>query len=82
LEIEFFLVDRSRTTDAIRVQTAFEFDERPNVLAIVNVEVEHVPFVEIAVHKELLAPVVVPDLFPDLAGFAAHGQEPSIPIRP
>src|ERR1700747_1509982 len=30
LEIEFFLVDRSRATDAVRIQAAFEFDEGAN----------------------------------------------------
>src|SRR6202008_413396 len=82
LEIELFFVDRSRTTDTVRIQTAFELDERANVLAVVNVEIKHVPFVEIGVHERLLAPVVVPDLFPNLANFAAHGQEPVIPTWP
>src|SRR5712672_1917613 len=79
LEIEFFFVDRSRTTDAIRIETTFEFHERANVLAIMKIEIKHVPFIEIAVHERLLAPVVVSDLFPNLASFAAHGQEPIIP---
>src|SRR6266704_3711787 len=39
LEIEFFFVDRFRTTDAVRVKTALELDERPNVLAVMNVEI-------------------------------------------
>jgi hypothetical protein len=47
-----------------------------------NVEIKHVPFVEIAVHERLLAPVVVSDLFPNLASFATHGQEPIIPTGP
>jgi hypothetical protein len=47
-----------------------------------NVDMKHVAFVEIAVHEGLLAPVVVPDLFPNLAGFATHGQEPIIPTGP
>src|SRR5258705_10454138 len=79
MEIELFCVDRSRTTDAIRIETTFEFHERANVLAIVDVEIEHVPFIEIAVHERLLAPVVVSDLFPSLASFATHGEEPIIP---
>src|SRR5258708_37226335 len=82
LEIEFFFVDRSRTTDAVRIQTAFELDERPNVLAIMNVEIKNVPFIEIGVHEGLLAPVVVSDLFPNLAGFATDGQELVIPPWP
>src|SRR5216683_2510289 len=81
LEIEFFFVDRSRTTDAVRVQTGFELDERPNVLAVMNVEIKHVPFIEIGVHERLLAPVVVSDLFPNLASFTAYGKEPVIPVR-
>src|SRR5258705_11630161 len=44
LEIELFFVDRSRTTDTVRIQTAFEFDERANVLAVMNVEIKHVAF--------------------------------------
>src|ERR1700688_73560 len=79
LKIELLFVDGSRTTDTVRIQTAFELDERPNVFAIMNVEVKHVPFVEIAVHERLLAPVVVSDLFPNLASFATDGQEPIIP---
>jgi len=43
------------------------------VLAIVDVEIKHVPFVEIAIHEGLLTPVVVSYLFPNLASFAAHG---------
>src|ERR1700746_3171679 len=82
LEIELLFVDRSRTTDTVRVQAAFELHERANVLAIMNVEIKHVPLVEIAVHERLLAPVVVSDLFPNLASFAAHGQEPVIPTGP
>src|SRR6266446_888714 len=82
LEIELFFVDRSRTTGSIGVQAAFEFNERANVLAVLNVEIKHVPFVEIGVHERLLAPVVVSDLFPNLASFAPHGQEPIISIGP
>src|SRR5882672_7404265 len=46
------------------------------------VKIKHVPFVEIAVHERLLAPIVVSDLFPNLASFATHGQEPIIPTGP
>src|ERR1700756_453028 len=49
------------------------------MLAVVNVKIKHVPLVEIAVHEGLLAPVVVSNLFPNLASFATHGQEPVIP---
>src|ERR1700740_1560389 len=42
LEIELFFVDRSRTTDTVRIQTAFDLHERANVFAIMNVEIEHV----------------------------------------
>src|SRR5258707_2689878 len=82
LEIELFFVDRSRTTDTVRIQTAFELDERANVLAVMNVEIKHVAFVEIAVHERLLAPVVISDLLPNLASFATDGQEPIIPTGP
>src|SRR5260370_6997756 len=82
LKIELLFVDRSRTTDSVRIQAAFELDERPNVLAVMNVEIKHVPFIEIGVHETLLAPVVVSDLFPNLASFATHGQEPVIPTWP
>src|SRR6266568_177083 len=73
LEIQLLFVDRSRTTDAIGIQSAFELHEGANVLAVMNVEIKHVPFVEIAVHERLLAPVVVSNLFPNLASFPAHG---------
>ena len=47
-----------------------------------NVEVKHVSFIEIAVHVRLLAPVVVADLFPNLASLAADGHEPIVtPLR-
>src|SRR6202521_1734979 len=39
LKIELLFVDRPGTTDAVRIQTAFELDKRPNVLAVVNVEI-------------------------------------------
>src|SRR5271170_6265077 len=74
-----FFVDRPRTTDTVGIQTTFELDERANMFAVVNVKIDHVPLVEIAVHEWLLAPVVVSDLFPNLASFATHGQEPIIP---
>src|ERR1700761_453365 len=48
------------------------------MLAIVQVEVGHVPFIEVPVPIRRLAPVVVSDLLPDLAGFAAHGHVPVI----
>src|SRR5258708_13551469 len=46
--------------------------------AIMQVEIGHVPFIEVPVPKRRLAPVVVSDLLPDLAGFAAHGHVPVI----
>src|SRR6266566_2930903 len=82
LEIQLLFVDRSRATDAIGIQSAFELHERANVFAVMNVEIKHVAFVEIGVHERLLAPVVVSDLFPNLASFATHGQEPLIPTGP
>src|SRR5882762_11586292 len=47
-----------------------------------NVEIKHVPFIEIGVHEGLLAPVVVSDLFPNLATFDTDGQVPVIPTWP
>src|SRR5229473_1160291 len=47
-----------------------------------NVEIKDVSFIEIGIHERLLAPVVVSDLFPNLASFATDGQEPIIPTRP
>src|ERR1700722_2848572 len=47
-----------------------------------NVEVEHVPFVQIGVHEGLLAPIVVSDLLPHLTSFAADGQGPIVTIGP
>src|SRR5258706_10759716 len=73
LKIELLFVDRPRTPDAVRGQAALELNERANVLAVMNVDKKHVALVEIGVHEMLLAPVVVPDLFPNLASFAAHG---------
>src|SRR5882762_1729005 len=72
LEIQFLFVDWSRATDAVRIQPAFQLHERANVLAVVNVEIKHVPLIELAVHEWLLAPVVVSNLFPNFASFAAH----------
>src|SRR5882757_8815774 len=73
LEIQFLFVDRPRAADAVRIQPAFKLHERADVLAVVNVEMKHVPLVEIAVHERLLAPIVVSNLFPNFASFAAHG---------
>src|SRR5216684_1968688 len=73
LEIQFLFVDRPRAADAVRIQPAFQLHERANVLAVVNVKIKHVPLVEIAVHERLLAPVVISNLFPNLASFAPHG---------
>src|SRR5882757_8287995 len=82
LEIQLLFVDRPRAADAVRIQTAFQLHERANVVAVVKVKIKHVPLVEIAVHERLLAPVVVSDLFPNLASFATHGQEPILPAGP
>src|ERR1700727_2008073 len=46
--------------------------------SIMQIEVGHVSLVEIPVPIGRLAPVVVSDLLPDLAGFAAHGHVPII----
>src|SRR5258707_2180915 len=72
LEVQFLFVDWPRAADAVRIQPAFQFHERAHVLAVVNVEIKHVPLVEIAVHERLLTPVVVSDLFPHLTSFTAH----------
>src|SRR5580692_1882424 len=50
------------------------------MLAIVQVEIGHVPFIEVPIPMRRLAPVVVSDLLPDLAGFAAHGHVPVIGV--
>src|ERR1700743_1314674 len=46
--------------------------------AIMQIEIGHVSLVEIPVPIRRLAPVVVSDLLPDLAGFAPHGHVPVI----
>src|SRR5580698_5884241 len=48
------------------------------MLAIMQIEIGHVSLVEIPVPIGRLAPVVVSNLLPDLAGFAAHGHVPII----
>src|ERR1700748_2485209 len=48
------------------------------MLAVMQVEIGHVPFIEVPVPIRRLAPVVVSDLLPDLAGFAADGHVPVI----
>src|ERR1700733_9627679 len=50
------------------------------MLAIVQVEIGHVPFIEVPIPMRRLAPVVVSDLLPDLAGFAAHSHVPVIGV--
>jgi hypothetical protein len=47
--------------------------------AIMQVEIGHVPFIEIPVPIRRLAPVVVSDLLPDLAGFAVTCSQKSLP---
>src|SRR5882757_8148245 len=44
------------------------------MLGIVQVEIGHVPFIEIPVPIRRLAPIVVSDLLPDLADFTADGH--------
>src|ERR1700756_536945 len=48
------------------------------MLAIMQVDIGHVPFIEVPVPTRRLAPVIVSDLLPDLAGFAAYGHVPVI----
>src|SRR5260370_9827140 len=52
------------------------------MFSVMQFKRDHVPFNKIALHKWLLDPVVVSDLFPNLASFASHRQEPIIPTRP
>ena len=73
LKVELLFVDRTRAANPIRVQAALQLDKGANVFAVMDIEIEHVPFVEIGVHEGLLAPVVVSDLFPNFASFAAYG---------
>jgi hypothetical protein len=47
-----------------------------------NIEIEHVPLIEIGIPKRLLSPIVVSNLFPDLTGFAANGHEPIVAPLP
>src|ERR1700743_1251391 len=46
--------------------------------AIMQIEIGHVSLVEVPIPIRRLAPVVVSDLLPDFAGFAAHGHVPVI----
>src|SRR6266478_1831642 len=55
LKIQILFVDRPRAADAVRIQAAFQFHKRTNMLAVVNVNVKNIPLVEIAVHEWLLA---------------------------
>src|SRR5215468_3177931 len=78
LKIEFLLINRAGAADSVRIDPALQLYEGPNVFAVVEVEIEHVPFIEIGVPKRLLSPIVVSNLLPDLTGFAADGQEPIV----
>src|SRR6267154_1830686 len=46
LEIQLLFVDWPRAADAVRIQPAFQLHKRAHVLAVVNVNVKHVPLVE------------------------------------
>src|SRR5246127_883654 len=81
LKAELLFVDRPWAADPVRIDAALQFHERPHMFSIMQIKMEHVPFIKIAIHKWLLAPVVVPDLPPNLASFASHRQEPIIPTR-
>src|SRR5260370_16235779 len=78
LKVELLFVDRTRAANPIGVQAALQLDKEANVIAVTYIDIEHVPLVEIGVHEGLLAPVVVSDLFPNFASFAAYGYEPVI----
>ena len=43
---------------------------------IMQIGIEHVSLIQIPVHDGRLSPVVVPNLFPGLACFAAEGYKP------
>src|SRR5580704_5357539 len=73
LEVEFLFIDWPGAADAERIDAALQFHERANVFAVMNIEIKHVAFVEIAIHERLLAPVVVSDLFPNLASLTTNG---------
>src|SRR5580658_6128101 len=46
--------------------------------AIVNVEMNHVSFIEVTIPEWRLTPVIISDLFPDFAGFAANREVPIV----
>jgi hypothetical protein len=48
--------------------------------SIVDITVQHVPFVEIAIHIGLLAPIIVSDLLPHLASFTADSHIPILGV--
>src|SRR5258708_30856763 len=64
------------------MQSALQFDEGTDMPAIMQVKIGHIPFIEVPVPIRRLAPVVVSDLLPDLASFAAHGHVPVIGALP
>ena len=50
--------------------------------AIMQVKIGHIPFIEVAVPIRRLAPIVVPDLLPNLARLPANGEEPLFVVAP
>jgi len=62
--------DWPRAADPERIDAALQFHERPHMLAVMQIKIEHVPLVEIGVPQRLLSPIAVSNLFPNFASFA------------
>jgi hypothetical protein len=78
LKVEFLLVDGTRTTISEGIYTALKVDERANMLSVVNIEAQHVSFVEVAIPVRSLSPIIVADLLPHFSGFSTDRDEPII----
>src|ERR1700689_2393495 len=78
LKVEFLLVDRTRTTIPEGIYAAFKIDKRANMLSVMNIEAQHVSFVEVPIPVRSLSPIIVSDLLPYFPGFSTDRHEPII----
>src|SRR5262245_7345728 len=76
LEIEFLFVDGPGTGETKRVDPTLQFEKRADVLAVMKIEVRHVPLVEVPIHERLLSPIVIAYLLPHVSDLATDCHVP------
>jgi hypothetical protein len=81
VKVESLLIDWSGTTVAERLNSAFQLNKCTEVLAVMNIEVRHVPLEKEEV-LDRCHPLIVPDPLRGLPSLTSDVQVPVVAIAP